>query len=206
MRFKNIIFDLGGVLLDLSVERTVESFAQLSGKTREQVLELYSSSTEFIQYEMGKISDQEFRSTIRRIFQLNHSDVEIDRCWNAMLVTLPQAKLDLLQKLKDSYTVCLLSNTNGIHLDHINKNMLPNHTQGTLLDVYFHRPYYSHLLKMRKPNEDIFLHVLNENTFNPAETIFLDDNADNIRTAANLGIQTLLIKHPKEVIDFFEAL
>ena len=84
--------------------------------------------------------------------------------------------------------------------------MLPVQSERLSLSDYFHFPYYSHLLRMRKPNEEIFTYVLDQHSFDPGQTLFLDDNPDNIRTASNLGIQTVLVQHPDQVHDFFKGI
>jgi putative hydrolase of the HAD superfamily len=84
--------------------------------------------------------------------------------------------------------------------------MLPKVSEQIKLDAYFHGTYYSHLVGKRKPEPIIFQQVLEENGFVPQETVFLDDNTENIQSAARLGIQTFLVKHPDGVFDFFNTL
>jgi putative hydrolase of the HAD superfamily len=84
--------------------------------------------------------------------------------------------------------------------------MLPKVADQAVLDAYFHVAYYSHLVGKRKPEPIIFQQVLDENAFNPSETLFFDDNPENIQAAARLGIQTVLVKHPDEVLKFFNRL
>jgi glucose-1-phosphatase len=203
---KNIIFDLGGVIIDLSVDKTVQKFAELAGKAPKEILNAYQQYPDFHAYEKGELSDQQFREALRRIFSLHHSDHELDAAWNAMLVDLPQAKLELLDKLKEKYTVSVLSNTNNIHLDYVNEKMLPRVSSRLSLNEYFHFHYYSHLVNKRKPEAEIFVQVLQERSFDPAETLFLDDNPDNVTAAKALGIQTLLVGHPRQVLEFFDRL
>ena len=193
---KNIIFDLGGVILDLSVEDTLISVSKLSGIDKEKVKEIFISSPEFNEYEKGLISDKDFRAFIRKAYQLTASDDEIDRCWNAMLLGLPIEKLKILNTLKNHYSVFLLSNTNDIHLRYINHTILKKLTGETSLDQYFHRAYYSQHMKKRKPEPEIFIQVLNENHLQAAETLFLDDNIHNIDAAKSVGIHTVYVTHP----------
>lgn len=200
---KNLIFDLGGVILDLSVDDTLLSFARLAGLTSEKVLALFYSSPGFNEYEKGKMSDTDFRNFLRDIYKLRASDKEIDTCWNAMLLGIPLVKLKLLQQLKAKYQVLLLSNTNNIHLHYINTTMLPGITGETSLDIYFHKAYYSHRMLKRKPDADIFEQVLDENGLVPEQTLFLDDNALNIQGARAVGIQTLHVTSPDIILDYF---
>ncbi|MDH4297794.1 MAG: HAD-IA family hydrolase, partial [Cyclobacteriaceae bacterium] len=121
-----------------------------------------------------------------------------------MLRGLSVKKLHLLLKLKEKYRVYLLSNTNSIHINYINQTMLPGILQPTSpLESYFHRAYYSHIMKKRKPNADIFEQVLAENALVPGETLFLDDNTDNLAGANQLGIKTVHVDSPNFILDYF---
>lgn len=200
---KNIIFDLGGVILDLSVDHTLESFAKLSGLTKDEVHRIFVSSPGFLAYEKGYLTDEAFRDFVREIYVPGVSDEQIDVCWNAMLRAIPIAKLQLLETLKQRYSVYLLSNTNGIHLSYINCIMLPETCGTNSLDPYFHRTYYSHLMGKRKPDKEIFEQVLEENSLQAGQTLFLDDNHANILGAEVLGIKTFYVKTPEAVFDYF---
>ena len=200
---KNLIFDLGGVILDLSVDTTLSSFANLSGIEERTVKKLFASSPEFEFYEKGGISDEEFREFVKNLYKINASDDSLDACWNAMLLGFPKKKLQLLETLKGKYNVYLLSNTNNIHLQYINNILLPRVNHHTSLDDFFHRAYYSHRMKKRKPDAEIFEQVLNEGNFLPEETLFLDDNQSNVEGAGKLGIKTVHVANPDMIFDYF---
>lgn len=202
---KNLIFDLGGVILDLHVDKTLDSFAELSGFTREKVHALYLSAPGFLEYEKGLIDDHAFRAFVRETYALTATDQEIDACWNAMLGGIPPIKLELLLKLQREFRVFLLSNTNSIHLEHINGSLLSGITGKQPLDSYFHKAYYSHRMGKRKPDADIFEQVLEENQLIPEQTLFLDDYAINIEGAQSLGIRTLHVTSPNLILDYFHA-
>ena len=202
---KNLIFDLGGVILDLSVDHTLESFARLSNMPRPRVVEIYSSARGFLDYEKGLIDDAAFRDFVRETFSISAEDQAIDECWNAMLRGIPQVKLELLTRLQREFRVFLLSNTNAIHLHHINEMMLPKGPQQRSLDDYFHKAYYSHRMGKRKPEAEIFEQVLEENHLVPEQTLFLDDYAINIEGASALGIKTVHVTSPNLILDYFHA-
>lgn len=199
-RVNTLIFDLGGVLVDLAPERTLTEFAILANRPIAEISAIYTMHPCFYAFETGRIGEEEFRNSVRSIFNLKTSDAEIDRCWNAMLVGIPQEKLVMLTRLKDQFTTHVLSNTNSIHLNYINDVIL----KGQVLDTYVHHAYYSHLLGMRKPDREIFEYVLHAHSLIPEQTLFMDDNADNIHAAKALGIDTLLIEHPDRVMDLFK--
>jgi putative hydrolase of the HAD superfamily len=201
---KNLIFDLGGVILDLSVDHTLESFTSLSPLPKSRVQELYVSTPGFLEYEKGLIDDDAFRSCVRETFSISADDDAIDTSWNAMLRGIAGVKLDLLMKLQNEFQVFLLSNTNAIHLHHINEIILPKGKQNSL-DDYFHKAYYSHRMRMRKPDAEIFEQVLEENHLVPEQTLFLDDYAVNIEGAKSLGIKTVHVTSPNLILDYFHA-
>ena len=201
---KNLIFDLGGVIIDLSVAKTVQGFERLTGLSPEEIRRAYQTQPVFFNYEKGQISSEEFRNGLRSLFSIDSSNEELDHCWNAMLVHLPKHKLELLEKLKADFNVFLLSNTNDIHLEYVNRHMVDPIAPGRMLDSFFHKSFYSHHVRMRKPDAEIFEFVLNENNLDPAETIFMDDMTANIQGAASLGIRTIQIEHPDNVLTVFK--
>ncbi len=198
-RITTLIFDLGGVIVDLAPDRTLNSFAVLAKRPVTEILEIYTSQDSFHAYETGRIGEEAFRDSVRKMFDLTATDQEIDRCWNAMLVQIPTEKLTMLNRLKKHFTTLALSNTNSIHLTYINDVML----SGDILDNYFHHTHYSHRLTMRKPDKEIYEYVLNLHGLVPEQTLFLDDNEANISAAKTLGIDAILIEHPDRVIDLF---
>jgi putative hydrolase of the HAD superfamily len=199
---KNLIFDLGGVILDLSVDSTLQSFSELAKIDHTTVKKLFISSKGFESYEKGEISDAEFRDFVRKLYNIDASDEKLDACWNAMLLDIPLEKLKLLETLKTKYNVYLLSNTNNIHVHYINTILLPR-IEKTSLDDFFHRSFYSHQMKKRKPDLEIFQEVLDEGNFKPEETLFLDDNSDNVQGAGKLGIKTVHVVNPDMILDYF---
>lgn len=202
---KNLIFDLGGVILDLSVDHTLQAFSHVSGLDKATVKDRFIVSKEFEEYEKGLLTDAEFRDFVRDVYAVKVSDMVIDQCWNAMLLGIPLQKLELLNRLKNTHQVYLLSNTNNIHLNYIQTTIMQSFGEAKVLDDYFHRAYYSHLMKKRKPDADIFEQVLKENGLKADESLFLDDNEANIAGAKALGIKTLYIPTPDLILTYFHA-
>ena len=190
------------MIIGLDTFKTVKAFADLSGLSAEEVKYKFESSSFFQDFEKGNISENEFRKNIRSLLNSLMEDSEIDQAWNAMLLEFSSEKLNLLKQLKSEYKTFLLSNTNAIHLKEVNKILYKTSGEKNL-DFYFHQSYYSHLMGMRKPNTEIFNHVVIENKLNPSETIFLDDHAPNISGAAAVGIQTKLITQSDTLLSLF---
>ena len=199
---KNVIFDLGGVIINLSTQTTVKQFAALGGISEEEVNQQMMQSREFHDYEKGLVTDAEFRKIVRHKLRVSASDTEIDRCWNAMLLDIPVARIELLETLKTKYRIFLLSNTNEIHLTCFN-GIVRELTSRDSLDVFFERAYYSHRMKMRKPDREIYETVLQENELKAGETIFLDDNLSNLAGAESCGIKTFHVQHPDLMLALF---
>ena len=199
---KNLIFDLGGVIINLDVVRTFKAFADLGQCSIEEVKSKVSQHTFFNEYEKGLLTDDEFRAHIRSFLNTKVTDDQIDFAWNAMLLDIPKEKYEMLLKLKSSFNVFLLSNTNNIHLQAVNEIVFKD-TKRSDLSHYFHKDYYSHLMKMRKPDAEIFERVLIENSLVANETYFLDDNLENIQGAKSVGIQTAHITSPPMVLSLF---
>ncbi len=199
---KNIIFDLGGVIINLSVEKTHQAFASLSGLPVDEIKTIVHHGDFFNQYEKGLISDSEFRDHLRESLNLRVDDGELDNAWNAMLLDIPMERIRLLEQLKSGFRIFLLSNTNNIHLQSFN-HQVKQLTGFNAIDEYFHQAYYSHLVKMRKPDLEIFEHVLHTSNLIPEETLFLDDNKDNLTGANKAGIKTFHVQEPDQIFSLF---
>ncbi len=195
---KNIVFDFGDVFINLDKEAT---FDQL------RALGVTNFSIEMIevakQYEIGKISTQQFVDTFKLMFPAI-SEIEFKNAWNAILKDFPLQRLDFLRSLADSkkYRIFLLSNTNSLHISWIQK------TWGSELysefKKCFEKFYLSHEIHLRKPNEGIYKFVLNTNRLVPEETFFIDDTEENTITASTLGIKVWNINPTcEDVVDLF---
>lgn len=201
-KFRHIIFDLGGVIINLDENKTVESFSRISHCSPSVVREFILQFEGYKKFEKGLSSDVEFRNQLRKEFQIDATDKLIDDCMNAMLLDIPIERLILLKSLRVSANLYLLSNTNEIHLKKFNA-ILKETTGDEKMDVYFNKAYYSHLVKMRKPDKEIFQMVLEENNLDPQHTLFLDDNLVNLRGAETVGIKTFHIEHPRQLFQIF---
>lgn len=200
--FRNIIFDLGGVIINLDEDKTVREFARMSQLSASQIKQFMFHFEAYHLFEKGLLSPNQFREIVRKEFRITSSDAEIDHCLNAMLLDIPAERLDLLKSLTDS-SLFLLSNTNAIHLSRF-KQIFKQTKRGDNFDSFFQKAYYSHLVKMRKPDPEIFKLVINENGLNPSETLFLDDNINNLKGAQSVGIHTFHVENPDVLFKIFQ--
>lgn len=185
---KNIIFDFGGILLDLDYKATDESLKdlfQIQFDARDYP-EPYLTILD--EYEMGLFGEGSFMHRLQRTVDHVVTERQILDAWNAMLLGLPKERLDWVLGLRDNYTVYLLSNTNHSHIQYLHRVMLPHIGVVDFEQTYFEKVYYSHKVKMRKPNHDIYEYVINDAGIDPAESIFIDDNLDNINAAREVGL------------------
>lgn len=189
---RHIIFDLGGVLLNLDYQATEKAFVSLGAKDFQQHFSQLAQSDFFNQWEKGALTRADFFEGIRAQTNIEASDTEIATAWDAMLLDFPLRRLQLLQQLQLHFDLFLLSNTNEIHLEAFNQ-ILKETVGMPSLAHFFDKVYYSHQMGMRKPDTEIFLKVLADNSLTPENTLFLDDNPQNIAAANSLGIKTLLV-------------
>ena len=199
----SIIFDLGDVIIDLDIPGTFSRFAARSGKQVEEVKLICSTSPVFLDYEKGRITDAQFRTGANQLLNTSLSDEELDQIWNSMLLEVPVEKITMLEELALDHRLFLLSNTNNIHIRCF-AEIFQRASGGRPIEDFFEQVYYSHHINMRKPDEAIFRFVLEQNRLDPSATLFLDDNADNIRGAAATGIHTFHVTHPSVVLNVFK--
>ena len=178
-KIKNVIFDLGGVLINLDFDSCLNAFRTAGFTNIEEQVS---------RFELGEISPEEFRDAIRKEADESLTDRKIDDMWNLMLLNIPREKLDLLLELRERYMVYLLSNTNQIHWDYAGEEMF--NYRGFRADDFFEDTFLSFKMHLAKPDKAIYEKVMKEANILPEETFFIDDSETNCRAAAALGIQT----------------
>jgi putative hydrolase of the HAD superfamily len=203
---KNIIFDYGNVIFEIDFETLQESFRNLGIKNVESIFAHSGQNPLFDRFDKGLIDASEFREGVRKLSGIESlADNEIDEAWNSLLIGVPKGNHELLLHLKVNYRTFLLSNNNEIHyasiLTHLKEDYdLENNS------IFFEKDYYSHLMGMRKPNEDIFEHVIDEQGLVPEETLFIDDSPQHLETAKRLGLKTVLFSSPRELKKLIDKL
>jgi FMN phosphatase YigB (HAD superfamily) len=200
---KNIIFDLGGVLLDLDFQRTIDAFEKLGVQGFEDMFSQFKADELFRKLETGHISETDFYEAVKNRTAQKLTEAEIDNAYNALILQFRTESLAFLENLAPDYKLYLLSNTNSIHLKYF-KKLLTEQTGKPLLDAYFIKAWYSNEVGLRKPGAAIFEFVLKDEKLVAEETLFIDDTYMNIETAQKLGFKThLLLPTEKiELLDF----
>lgn len=196
-----VIFDLGGVLLNLDESRTVQMFSGLIGQDFAPLYSRLRQQNVLSEFETGRMAAETFRNAVRRVCAAPRlASQDIDQAWNAMLIDQPPHRLELLLQMKDRYRTFLFSNTNEVHLEGFQDILRRDNGVDSYAD-YFEKEYYSHLLGMRKPDVAAFRHILRAHKLDPATTLLLDDNPDNIFGAEQAGMKAWLIDKGQDTVE-----
>ena len=197
---KNIIFDLGGVIITISHQEALRRFQRLGLKDAERQLDPYTQNGIFGDLEEGKITAEDFRRELSRMVGRELTYGECQHAWHGYRADLPQRNLDALKKLKQQhYRLILLSNTNPFMMDWAESEEFDG--KGNPIQHYFDALYMSYRVKAMKPSELFFRHVINQEQINPEETLFVDDGPRNVAVAESLGIHTFCPKNGEDWTD-----
>lgn len=201
---KNIVFDLGDVIINIDVPRAAHSFATLSSRESAEVIRLFEEGKLFRQFETGELDAPGFRAYVRDLLNnTTWADTEVDTAWNSLLLDIPVERIELIKALSQNYRLFLLSNTSSIHIEAVNQ-ILHKASGVEQLGDLFEKLFLSYEMGVMKPHPEIYQRVLDEADIRAEETLFLDDNADNIRAAGALGIQTIHVQKPLSILDYLK--
>jgi len=188
---KNIIFDLGGVIMDIDVKQTLNAFSRLGIKNIHEFFGHGFAASFFSDHEAGRISDEEFLKEIKKLLTGELADEAVIEAWNALLLKFPPERIALIKELKSSYRLFLFSNTNAIHHEKFSQ-IYRESFSGELEDL-FEKAYFSHVLGHRKPETGGFELILKENGLDPEKTLFVDDALMNVEGAIKAGLKGLYL-------------
>jgi len=201
-RIKNIIFDFGGVILDIDFKKMEEAFKALGIKDPKALYSKAQQSQLFVSLEKGEISNEVFRDEFRTISGLDISDKELDAAWNSLLEGFPRFRLTLLNQLKEHYRIFLLSNSNKIHYPVYAKWLVDE--SGLTFEQIFEKTYFSFDHGIIKPDKAIYEKILRENDLRPEETLYIDDTAENLPPAAELGMYVYHLEEGEDLVELFD--
>jgi len=198
---KNIVFDLGGVLYHIDYSLTKRAFETLGIQQFDSHFSQKEQSTLFDDLETGRISSMVFLNTMKGLLP-QCSNQKIKDAWNALLLGFPKEHLALLNCLSKKYNLYLLSNTNSIHIEQINKEF--NQNFGTItLKSLFKKTYLSHQIGRRKPDVSTFQWLLKDANIIAHETVFIDDSTQHIESAKKAGFRTIQWPSNKALVSLF---
>lgn len=205
---RNIIFDFGGVLLDIDIRLTINAFGAF-GLNALKADEIHPHNAGvFLQLELGNITEEQFIRTLQSYVPAGRPVPDREQLlgvWNALLLPYDWRRFELLDRLRESgYGIFLLSNTNLPHRQYFIDRFNRENPAGRTFESYFDRCFYSDAMHLRKPEPEIYLAALREAGIRAGETLFIDDNKPNTDAAAKLGIQAFHLAAPSTVFDIFE--
>ncbi len=197
-----VVFDLGGVIIDLYEDRTYQAFAALAEMPLDEMKRLASEEEFFHLYEKGEIDDPTFRAHLRELIEFKGVEELIDEAWNAMLGPIPKERLELLEQIRGSHKLFVMSNTNEIHVKRflrIADHVSPHKS----FYEYFDKIYLSNEVGERKPNPGAWQVILDEQPIEANRILFIDDKLENIKAAESLGLQVFHNASPNDWMKLF---
>ncbi len=200
MKVENVIFDLGGVILNIDYNKTINAFKALGDQSFDSLFTQANQTDLFDKYEKGLCSSQYFINGLLDYLPAGTTANAAVNAWNAMLLELPQKRIEKLFLLKEKYRTFLLSNTNDIHLDAFH-SIIKKENQLNSLSPLFEKVYFSCEMKMRKPDTEIFLSVCDQNNLVPENTLFIDDSIQHVEGAKKAGLQAYHLTNGETILD-----
>lgn len=199
---KTLIFDFGGVLIDLDKERSIENFKKLGVEGIDELLSFWCQKGFFLLFEEGKISTREFLDEIKKMSTRNISDEDIKTAFFSFLVDLPRYKLELIARLRPHYQIFLLSNINELIYNYCLEKYF--HAYHTKIENYFDKIYLSFQMNVCKPKKEIYQQLIQDSGIIPEETLFLEDGSENVAVAQSMGINTFLALPQEDFTPLFD--
>lgn len=201
-KFEAVIFDYGGVIINIDYQATLKAFKKLGISDIDAMYSQAAQSNLFSDFETGMISPQFFINQLLSFAPVGTTPNQIVHAWNAMILDVPKESIVLLERLKtEGYRIFLLSNTNSLHIDLANRrwDLVSDKSPKEL----FEKVYYSHEVNMRKPTVEIFQKVIDENELKPENTLFIDDSIQHIEGAEKANLNTLFLPEREELFRYF---
>lgn len=197
---RNVIFDLGGIFLNINYQLTAQSFLRLGVTNFDELFTQHHANPLFEQLETGQVTNEHFFQSIRELTLLSLSNEQITDAWNAMMLDVPTERIDWLKLVAQQYNVYLFSNTNAIHYTCF-ENICRRDLGSTDFNALFRFAGYSHQLGFRKPAVDSFRQLLDNLQLKATDTLFIDDTPGNIKGAQAAELNTLFLPPPHHVLE-----
>jgi putative hydrolase of the HAD superfamily len=195
MKARNLLFDLGNVIIDIDVQKT---FSALENYFRHEIDRV------IVEYECGRVATEIFINSLLKQSHRHVQALDIVEAWNSMLIGIPSYRLEMLRILRPNFNLYLLSNTNALHLEWVYRHLSKVHNVQDFEKQHFHQAYYSHLVGDRKPLPSIFQHIIDDALLTPGNTLYMDDVKENLDAAEQLGFRTYLVKPGEEIAEYLK--
>jgi len=194
---KALLFDLGGVIVNLDYHKTINAFDALGVANTESLYNQFNQTEIFDDFETGSLSGKEFIHLMKHQIPTYYSESEIKKAWNAMILGFEEAKLKQIKKYSEKIPCYLLSNTNEIHLEYI--QTLLGEMPFKNLELLFNKCYYSHIIGKRKPHKETFEWVLNDMGYVAEDVLFIEDSPQHIEGAKTINLNTLYLTQERSL-------
>lgn len=200
---KNLLLDMGGVILDVSYQRVIETFKSYGIENFDKIY-TQAKQVEIIDlFEEGKCTAEEFRDGIRKLVGKELSDEQIDKAWFSMILEIPRDVIQLLGVLKLKYRLFLFSNTNVLHIEYLKKEF-ERQLGFDLFNCVFDKAFFSNEIHHRKPHPESFKYVLEQAGIEAEETLFIDDSKQHLEGASKVGLNTYWLTNGETLIDLYD--
>ena len=197
---KNIIFDFGGVIIEIEFDRVRQAFSLLGIGDFDKHFNQFQQSMVFDSFDTGRVSEDEFFSELEKHLRPGVKRAEVVAAWNAMLGRFPEENFQFLMDIKKRYNTYLLSNTNATHIPFYFQK-LKEWFGIESMDVFFKKTYYSHQIHLRKPDTAVFDFVCSDAGLEKRETLFIDDSPQHIIGARKAGLRAYHLQKPYTILD-----
>jgi len=199
----NIIFDFGGVICNIDIKLSELKFRELGFQGFNPSYSVEEGEDVFRRLESGKITIPEFCSTLKKHLKPDVTDKEVVGAWNAMILDIPAHRIQLLEKVRKSYRIFILSNSNEVHYNKYLSDFSQNYGYGSFTDI-FEKTWFSFQIHLQKPSREIFEYVIRDGNLDPSETLFIDDSIQHIESASGVGLRTFHLHPYEEISDLFK--
>ncbi|MFA5327785.1 MAG: HAD family phosphatase [Prolixibacteraceae bacterium] len=199
---RNIIFDLGGVLLNIDPQKTIDAFGNLGMPQLVANTGLSYDHDIFFRMEKGQVTPEEFRDGIRSLLPQLVSNEAIDNAWTAMLLDFPEIRVKLVNNLRKDFKIFLFSNTNAIHVEKYHSSFRNQHEFE--VSTLFEKDFYSNEIGFRKPTPESFQEIIRLSGVNPEESLFIDDSQQNVQAAIASGLRGFWLGNGQKIEEIFQ--
>lgn len=200
---KNLLLDLGGVVLNVDYHKMVDVFKEYGIMDFDKHFTQAKQVEIIDKFEEGKCSIEEFRNGIRDLVNVNLTDEQIDNAWFSMILDLPKERIELIGLLKLKYNVYLFSNTNELHIELLKKRY-EEEFGFDIFQMLFTKAYFSNEIKMRKPHPESFQWLINDAGIKAEETLFIEDSPQHIEGAKKVGLNTYWLTGGETINDLYD--
>ena len=200
---RNIVFDFGGVICNIDFRLSELKFKELGFKGFNPSYSVDGGEDVFRRLEGGKISIPEFSGILKKYLTPDVTDEEVLEAWNAMILNIPSHRVKLLEAVRKSYRIFILSNSNEVHYNKYLGDFSKNYGYHSFTSL-FEKTWFSFQIHLQKPSKEIFEYVIRDGNLDPFETLFVDDSLQHIEAAGNVGLRTYHLRPPEEISGLFE--